>query len=304
MDSLGSARAKNLVALLLLAALAGCGVETFDDVVEDLDTPAPPPPDDDSSGGTPTPPDPTLPGTGINPVFSEIQTSIFTPNCASASCHAGGNPAADLSLAADASYASLVGVESSQDAAIQRVVAGDPDASYLIQKLEGTAAVGSVMPPSGGLAQATIDVVRQWISDGAIDDRVAVITPVTLRAQIPESGAVLDAAPTRVILGFDRELNAASVDSYTIAIESTGGDGRFDNGATLVTGSSLSVLADNPTAVLIDLEGVDLVDDTYRVRVSGDGDIAVEDLAGQRFDGDADGLAGGDYVGVFTVERQ
>jgi hypothetical protein len=286
--------------LLALAALAACGVDTYDDVVDDLDTPEPTA--DDSSDNDSPVPDPNLPATGLNPVFSEIQAGVFTPNCASASCHAGGSPAAQLNLDSDSSYASLVGVASSQDAAIQRVVAGDPNASYLVQKLEGTAATGGVMPPSGSLAQATIDVVRQWITDGAVDDRVAVVSPVKLRAQIPASGSVLDAAPTRVILGFDRELNAASVDGYTIAIESTGGDGRFDDGAVPVAGTSIRLLVDNPAAALIDLEGVDLADDIYRIRVSG-GDIAIEDLAGQRFDGDADGKAGGDYVGVITLTR-
>jgi hypothetical protein len=48
---------------------------------------------------------------------------------------------------------------------------GDPDNSYLVQKLEGTAAVGGRMPQGGPfLDQATIDLVRQWISDGAMNN--------------------------------------------------------------------------------------------------------------------------------------
>ena len=72
----------------------------------------------------------------------------------------------NLSSAAD-SFAALVGVQSLQ-VAFNRVEPGDPDNSYLIDKLEGTQAVGSQMPQGGPfLDQETIDMIRQWISDGA-----------------------------------------------------------------------------------------------------------------------------------------
>jgi hypothetical protein len=73
----------------------------------------------------------------------------------------------DLSNA-DASFANLVGVASLQVPALSRVATNDPDNSYLVQKIEGTAASGARMPLGGGvLDQALIDDIRQWISDGA-----------------------------------------------------------------------------------------------------------------------------------------
>ena len=63
---------------------------------------------------------------------------------------------------------SLVGVASTQQAAILRVDDFDPDNSYLIQKLEGTALSGGRMPPAGALDPAIIAEIRQWISDGAL----------------------------------------------------------------------------------------------------------------------------------------
>ena len=71
---------------------------------------------------------------------------------------------------ADASFASLVNVMSAQSMGATLVIPGDPDNSYLVQKLEGSAAVGSVMPPPPRttLAPATIAEIRQWISDGAL----------------------------------------------------------------------------------------------------------------------------------------
>ena len=69
---------------------------------------------------------------------------------------------------ADASFANLVGVPSVQVPELSRVEAGDPDNSYLIHKLEGTASEGVRMPFGGTpLEQAVIDDIRQWITDGA-----------------------------------------------------------------------------------------------------------------------------------------
>jgi hypothetical protein len=59
-------------------------------------------------------------------------------------------------------------VASTQDASLIRVIPGNPDGSLLVQKLEGTQTVGIRMPAfSPPLPQATIDVIRQWIRNGA-----------------------------------------------------------------------------------------------------------------------------------------
>ena len=102
--------------------------------------------------------------------LADIQAQVFSPICSG--CHSGPTsnvlPAGmNLSNAA-ASHAALVNVASLQVAGLDRVTPGDPDNSYLIQKLEGTAAVGSRMPQGGPfLDQPTIDMIRQWIADGA-----------------------------------------------------------------------------------------------------------------------------------------
>jgi len=102
--------------------------------------------------------------TPVAPTFDEIQTTVFTPSCAS--CHSGANLPAGLDLSAGNSFAMLVGVASSQDPNIQRVNPGNPDLSYLIRKLENTGNVG-VMPPTGMLPQTVIDGIRLWIENGA-----------------------------------------------------------------------------------------------------------------------------------------
>ena len=50
------------------------------------------------------------------------------------------------------------------------VVAGDADASLLAHKLLGTQSSGAVMPPGGTLDQALIDLILDWIAEGAQDN--------------------------------------------------------------------------------------------------------------------------------------
>jgi hypothetical protein len=71
---------------------------------------------------------------------------------------------------AGASHAALVGVASTQVPSLQRVTAGNPADSYLVRKLEGAPnIVGLQMPRNAPpLDATTIAVVREWISNGAL----------------------------------------------------------------------------------------------------------------------------------------
>jgi mono/diheme cytochrome c family protein len=50
------------------------------------------------------------------------------------------------------------------------VVPGDPESSLLAHKLLDTQEQGAVMPPSGALSNAQIQIILDWISAGALDD--------------------------------------------------------------------------------------------------------------------------------------
>jgi len=105
----------------------------------------------------------------LRPTFTSIQANVLTPMCVG--CHAGAAAPAGLRLDEGSSYALLVGIASAEVGSLQRVAPGNPGASYLIQKLEGSAAVGARMPLGGPyLDPATIAVIRQWIADGAARD--------------------------------------------------------------------------------------------------------------------------------------
>ena len=51
------------------------------------------------------------------------------------------------------------------------VLAGDPNLSYVVDKLEGTQAVGVRMPSGGApLSALNLQLVRKWIEAGALNN--------------------------------------------------------------------------------------------------------------------------------------
>jgi hypothetical protein len=203
-----------------------------------------------------------------------------------------------------------VGIASSQDAGIERVNAGNPDISYLIQKLEGTVAGSSQMPLGAApLSQTDIDVIRLWITNGADDDRVVPpAAPVKVTSLAPMPGAVLTAAPTQIVAGFDQNLVAATVNMNTFLLTASGGDGTFGEANDVpITATLVSVPGANQSGAVFDINGV-LADDTYRVSLLGTGASIIMDLNANALDGEFGGgfpsgnnLAGGDFIAQFSI---
>ena len=106
--------------------------------------------------------------TPVDPTLVSIQAGIFNVSCALSGCHAGAAPQQSLNLSDGSSFNDLFNVASQEVPSLLRVNPGDPDNSYLIQKLENAAGIEGVQMPLGAapLPQATIDVIRQWITDG------------------------------------------------------------------------------------------------------------------------------------------
>jgi hypothetical protein len=102
------------------------------------------------------------------PTLASIQANVFTPSCAVAGCHGGAAAQRGLRLDPGYSAASLINVSSPVDSSLVRVVPGQPDASFLVQKLEGTQTLGDRMPQGGPyLPQSLVDDIRLWIANGA-----------------------------------------------------------------------------------------------------------------------------------------
>lgn len=251
-----------------------------------------------------------LPPGAFGPNFSEIQANIFTQNCATTGCHFGAGAPQGLRLDEANSFAMLVGVASSEAPSILRVAPGDPGNSYLIQKLEGSASVGAQMPLNApALEQSSIDVIRQWITDGAVDDRIPSSNPIKVSSLSPIPGSALTAAPVNILATFDRELDASTVNAMTFVLEASGGDASFGDGnETLITAPDITTPATVPTSATFDLTGVALADDTYRVRLFGSGASIIMDLDANALDGEfsgtfpsGDGTAGGDFEATFSL---
>ena len=108
----------------------------------------------------------TTPTSGAT--LDAIQAAVFTPSCATAGCHTGEDPPEDLRLDEGFSFANLVDVPSNEVPELLRVEPGDPDNSYLVQKIEGTAAEGARMPLGApALDQELINDIREWITNDA-----------------------------------------------------------------------------------------------------------------------------------------
>ncbi|MFT4626257.1 MAG: hypothetical protein ACI8PZ_004934 [Myxococcota bacterium] len=93
---------------------------------------------------------------------------VYAASCATSGCHGAATAASGLDLETDMLLATL-DVDSPTYPGNVFIVPGDPDASFLLQKLEGThpAGTGSTMPLGSALSDDAIATVREWIADGA-----------------------------------------------------------------------------------------------------------------------------------------
>ena len=82
------------------------------------------------------------------------------------------NPSASLDLRAGASHGALVDVATDQcNGTRTRVIPGDPENSYLLDKILGVdMCFGSKMPKMSSLSATEIESISSWICAGAPDD--------------------------------------------------------------------------------------------------------------------------------------
>jgi hypothetical protein len=100
---------------------------------------------------------------------------IFNNSCAAVGgCHLGPEPLTSLNLSAGSAFGNLVPIKSSEDDSRLRINPGDPDASYLYQKIiaGGDIAPGTSRMPLGCsgatcLSDGEIQTILDWINNGA-----------------------------------------------------------------------------------------------------------------------------------------
>jgi hypothetical protein len=252
------------------------------------------------------------PGTGetapLVPQLASIQSKVFTPICTT--CHSGAAAPLGLRLDEGASYAMLVNSPSAEAPSLNRVTPGNPDASYLIQKIEGTAMAGGRMPLGGpALPAETIAIIRQWIADGASASAAAAATmsatkSAKLDAEWPMPGAALRESPREIVLTSNVELDTTLLDAGVVSLRRSGGDGDFGNGNERVIPATINLRSLEPTVIALVAPDDQWVSDRYELRVSGGSPVALADRAGRPIDGDGDGVPGGDFVLTFDLETE
>ena len=99
---------------------------------------------------------PLLPQPGLLLVWADV-SPIFNSNCIG--CHGGSG-----GLYLD-TYANIL--QGGNHGAV--VIAGHADSSLIVQALEGTTTLIPQMPLGGSLPPDSIQVIRQWIDDGALE---------------------------------------------------------------------------------------------------------------------------------------
>jgi hypothetical protein len=274
-------RTQGMIAICVSAILSGCG---------------------GGGGGynnnnTPPPAATTPPPATNMTLFQQVQTQVLTPNCTG--CHVGANAPQGLRLDAANSFAMLVNVASTQMPTLLRVKPGDPDNSWLVQKIDGRATIGGRMPLGrAALPQASIDLVRSWIAAGAtmnsVDDG-----RFSIQSTIPAANEMSVAAVKEFQIIFTSEIDASLVSSAAISIEASGGDGSFDEGnESILPLADVRVSPANPRVLLV-YPAAPLAGDDYKLVIDQSSGIALADNANRTLDGDGDGQAGGAFTLTF-----
>jgi hypothetical protein len=116
------------------------------------------------------------PTPNLEPTFASVQSQIFESTdvagrqaCVNCHTNVGRNPSGGLNLAHAVAYDQIVNVSARKPGAI-RVIPGDPENSYLVQKLEGRAGIVGVRMPQSGppfLTDGQILILKRWIALGA-----------------------------------------------------------------------------------------------------------------------------------------
>ncbi|MDP9090913.1 MAG: hypothetical protein M3O26_19525 [Pseudomonadota bacterium] len=248
---------------------------------------------------------PLAPG-GTAPVplsadFDSIQANIFTPICSV--CHIGGGAPEGLRLDAPHSFNLLIGVPSTEVPALDRVKPGNPNNSYIIQKLEGHAAVGAQMPLGGPyLSSTTIGFIRQWITDGAPPSAIHTAHAAknfVIDSIVPDNAERVSESPPQIMIAFNHDLDISQIDALSVHIE------RLMPGASLAAAQTIPArvtVSSVNLKVLMVWPGRQLDAGHYRLAVDSASPSQFSDLAGQTVSVGTQNEFGEFVISTFDIE--
>ena len=237
---------------------------------------------------------PGVPPPSLTPDFASIQANVFTPICTQ--CHIGASAPLGLQLDETHSYALLVGIPSAEQPGVLRVSPGNPDNSYIVRKLQGTPGISGGQMPLGQspLPQSTIDAIRQWITDGALQGMSTGVRPQSAAAQrfavtvtSPDDQSVVPQPVPGIIAAFNHEIDSTLVNDTTVWLE------RLGMVPVQKIPIATAVINANPRTMLI-TPRAPLGNGVYRVTLRGTGGAALADVSA--------GVLDLDYSFTFTVD--
>lgn len=221
------------------------------------------------------------PEPGDEPTLANVQARVFSAICIQ--CHIGAAAPQGLRLDASNSYNDLVGVPSRQVGGLLRVDPFNPDDSYIVQKIEGTAGVGGQMPL--GLPPLPAEdrlLIRQWILDGALPTPAASIgagkvISTNMQFSRSDTGEVM----TVVRVAFSSNLNPASVHSGSVILNRSA-DAMFGNEDDVAIGNfEVSVSPFNASAVIVKIPDYYAESGWYRLELGSSISARILDQSGQ-----------------------
>jgi hypothetical protein len=241
--------------------------------------------------------------------FDSIQANIFTPICSV--CHVGGSAPEGLRLDAADSFNLLVSVPSTEVPSLLRVKPSDPDNSYIIQKLEGHAAVGAQMPDGCPTTQpclttSTIAFIRQWITNGAPPSATAAAAatvhaaaPLAITSIVPDSVEPVSTSPPQIMIAFNHDLDVTQIDSRSMHIE------KLEPGASPVVSeivpARVTVSSANLRALMV-WPSRPLSAGHYRLVINAGSPSQFSDIAGHSLSVGEPNELGESVISTFDVE--
>lgn len=124
----------------------------------------------------------------------------------------------------------------------------------------------------------------------------------------PAPFSALTEPPTEIRVSFTEPISTATVNATTFRLVRSGGDGSFGeaNDVTIIPSSTPALMS--PEQARMELNGVSLPPDRYRITLVGDGASPIRDTVGNALDGETTGslpsgncAPGGDFISDFIL---
>ena len=120
--------------------------------------------------------------------------------------------------------------------------------------------------------------------------------------QFPADGSRVAAAPSEIVVSFNRDVLAATATPERISLLASGGDGSFSDGnEQMILPPSISV---SGASLVIGVGGLALADDVYQLTLDGTSQTPLTDVDNQALNGNFDGTAyPADYISTIAIDR-